>query len=91
VAWRTSLVRHVESDNPSFEKTLRVTLSEIRYYPKALAKMKHDGELWRCSKLQQAKYLNNIVEQDHRRIKRLTGPGLGFGGFWTARRTPGGL
>jgi IS6 family transposase len=33
------------------------------------------------------KYLNNIVEQDHRNVKRLTRPGLGFGGFWTARRT----
>jgi hypothetical protein len=33
------------------------------------------------------KYLNNIVEQDHRRVKRLTGPRLGFGGFWSARRT----
>jgi transposase, IS6 family len=43
--------------------------------------------LWRCSRLCQVKYLNNIVEQDHRRIKRLTRPGLGFGGFWTARRT----
>ena len=31
--------------------------------------------------------MNNIIEQDHRRIKRLTRPGLGFGGFWTARRT----
>ena len=28
-----------------------------------------------------------IVEQDHRRVKRLTSPGLGFGGFWSARRT----
>ena len=33
------------------------------------------------------KYLNNIVEQDHRNVKRLTDPGLGFGSFWTARRT----
>jgi transposase-like protein len=30
---------------------------------------------------------NNIVEQDHRRIKRLVRPGLGFGGFRTAWRT----
>ncbi len=30
---------------------------------------------------------NNIVEQDHRRIKRLVRPGLGFGGLRTARRT----
>jgi IS6 family transposase len=47
--------------------------------------------LWRCSRLCQVKYLNNIVEQDHRRIKRLTRPGLGFGGFWTARRTLAGF
>ena len=31
--------------------------------------------------------LNNIVEQDHRRIKRLVRPGLGFGSLPTARRT----
>jgi UDP-3-O-[3-hydroxymyristoyl] glucosamine N-acyltransferase len=35
--------------------------------------------------------LNNIVEQDHRRVKRLTRPGLGFGGFWTAQRTLAGF
>jgi transposase-like protein len=27
------------------------------------------------------------VEQDHRRVKRLARPGLGFGSFHTARRT----
>ena len=32
-------------------------------------------------------WLNNIVEQDHRCVKRLVRPGLGFGGFWTAPRT----
>ena len=56
-------------------------------YPKAVAEMKADGELWRFSRLRQCKFLNNIVEQDHRRIRRLIRPGLGFGGFWTARRT----
>jgi transposase, IS6 family len=49
--------------------------------------MKEDGKLWRRSRLRQIKYLNNIVEQDHRRVKRLIKPGLGFGSFWTARRT----
>lgn len=29
-------------------------------------------------KIRQAKYLNNIVEQDHRAIKRRTRPMLGF-------------
>ena len=56
-------------------------------YPKAASEMKRDGELWRRSRLRQVKYLNNIVEQDHRRIKRLIDPGLGFGSLWTARRT----
>ena len=49
--------------------------------------MKRDGELWRFSRLRQVKYLNNIVEQDHRRIKRLVRPGLGFGSLQTACRT----
>ena len=31
------------------------------------------------------KYLNNIVEQDHRAIKRITRPMLGFKSFWSAR------
>ncbi len=31
-----------------------------------------------------------VTEQDHRGVKRLTRPGLGFGSFWTARRTPAG-
>jgi len=37
--------------------------------------------------LRQNKYLNNRVEQDHRFIKRLVKPGMGFGSFNTARRT----
>ncbi len=34
---------------------------------------------------------NNRVERDHRRIKRRTGPMLGFQSFWTARRTLAGV
>jgi transposase, IS6 family len=37
--------------------------------------------------LRQIKYLNNLIEQDHRFIKRRTNVGLGFGSFNTARRT----
>ena len=33
------------------------------------------------------KYLNNIVEQDHRAIKRLVRPALGFKSFWSAAVT----
>jgi transposase, IS6 family len=64
-----------------------ITVDKNAAYPKAAAEMKKDGELWRFSRLRQVKYLNNIVEQDHRNVKRLTCPGLSFGSFWTARRT----
>src|SRR6202161_4877324 len=64
-----------------------ITVDKNPAYPKAVTEMKEDAELGRRSRLRQVKYLNNIVEQDHRRIKRRTRPGLGFGGFWTARRT----
>ena len=49
--------------------------------------MKRTGELWRFSRLRRCKYLNNIIKQDHRRIKHLVRPGLGFGSLRTARRT----
>ena len=68
-----------------------ITVDKNPAYPKATAEMKQDAELWRFSRLRQIKFLNNIVEQDHRRVKRLTRPGLGFGGFWTARRTLAGF
>src|SRR5919112_4543607 len=64
-----------------------ITVDKNPAYPCAVEQMKEDGELWRCSRLRQCKHLNNIVEQDHRCVKRLVRPGLGFGGFWTARRT----
>jgi transposase-like protein len=64
-----------------------ITVDKNAAYPRAVADMKADGEMWRRSKLRQVKYLNNIVEQDHRRIKRLVAPGLGFASFRTARRT----
>jgi transposase-like protein len=68
-----------------------ITVDKNSAYPKAVTEMKEDVELWRRSRLRQVKYLNNIVEQDHRRIKRLIRPGLGFGGFRTVRRTLAGI
>jgi transposase-like protein len=48
-----------------------ITVDKNPAYPCAVAEMKANGELWRFARLRQAKYLNNIVEQDHRRVKRL--------------------
>ena len=39
----------------------------------------------------QVKYLNTIVEKDHRAIKRLTRPMLGFKSFWSAAITLAGI
>jgi len=38
----------------------------------------------------QDQFLNNVVEQGHRRVKCLVSSGLGLGSFHTARRTPAG-
>ncbi|PZD70462.1 hypothetical protein C1752_12033 [Acaryochloris thomasi RCC1774] len=56
-------------------------------YPKAIEKLQKDEDLPERSKLRAVKYLNNLIEQDHRFIKRLTKAGMGFGSFYTARRT----
>jgi transposase, IS6 family len=37
--------------------------------------------------LRPVKYLNNLIEQDHRFIKRVTKPGMGFFSLPTAQRT----
>ena len=41
--------------------------------------------------MRHSKYLNNLVEQDHRAVKRLTRPMLGFKSFWAARCTIAGI
>jgi transposase-like protein len=56
-------------------------------YPKAIADLKAAGMLPERVELRQVKYLNNLVEQDHRFIKRLVKPGMGFFSIETAGRT----
>ena len=41
--------------------------------------------------IRQIKYLNNIVEQDHRAVKRATRPMLGFKSFWSSAATLAGI
>lgn len=73
---------------PVHTQTLRViTVDKNATYPKAINELKVDKELPKKVELRQKKYLNTIVEQDHREIKRLIKPGMGFGSFNTARRT----
>jgi transposase, IS6 family len=96
-----SAKRDAEAAKRFFRKALRqphtvnprtITADKNPAYPKAIAEMKQDTELWRFSRLRQVKFLNNIVEQDHRRVKRLTRPGSASAGsgrhdeHWRASR-----
>ncbi len=56
-------------------------------YPRALDELKREGTLPPGCELRPVKYLNNVIEQDHRFIKRRVKPGLGFYSFHTAWRT----
>ena len=64
-----------------------ITVDKNAAYPPAIGELKTDEALPKTTETRQVKYLNNIVEQDHRFIKRRVKPGLGFGSFNTARRT----
>jgi len=68
-----------------------ITVDKNAAYPVAVEALKADETLAAETELRQSKYLNNIVEQDHRNIKRLTKPMMGFGSFNTARRTLRGI
>jgi transposase, IS6 family len=68
-----------------------IVTDRLTSYPGALREMKRDGELWRFTRHRRGRWLNDRVEQDHRRIKRRTGPMLGFESFRTARRTLAGV
>jgi transposase-like protein len=79
-----------------FRKTLNATHTQTprvvnvdknAAYRKATDALTADQMLPKTVELRQNKYLNNLVEQDHRFIKRLVNPSMGFGSFNTARRT----
>ena len=60
-------------------------------YPAAIRALKRDGILPRRVRLRQCKYLNNIVEQDHRSVKKRTRLAKGYGSFQSAWRTLEGI
>jgi len=64
-----------------------ITVDQNAAYPPAFEALQRDSTLPDTCLLRQCKYLNNVVEQDHRFVKRRVNPGLGFGAFQTAQRT----
>jgi transposase-like protein len=53
--------------------------------------MPREDEAWQNIKFRSSKYLNNLIEQDHRGIKSRTGPMLGFKNFDCAATTVAGI
>ena len=68
-----------------------ITVDKNAAYPVAMEALKEDETLTETTELRQVKYLNNMVEQDHRNIKRITRPMMGFKSFNSARRTLRGI
>ena len=60
-------------------------------YSRALDDLKGEGAISRRCRLRQCKYLNNLVEQDHRNVKRRTWLAKGYGSLATAWRTLRGI
>ena len=56
-------------------------------YGSAIPDIKKDGVLRRRCRHRPVQYLNNILEQDHRAIKRRVNAKQGFREFQAARRT----
>ncbi len=68
-----------------------ITVDKNAAYPGAMETLKADEVIEQETELRQSKYLNNIVEQDHRNIKRIVKPMMGFKSFNSARRTLSGI
>jgi transposase, IS6 family len=64
-----------------------ITVDKNPTYPKAFKELKAERLMPDACELRQSKYLNNLVEQDHRFIKRLVKLGIGYFSFDTAWRT----
>lgn len=73
--------------NPATSPPRVINVDKNAAYPKAFNELKAEGHLPESCELRQVKHLNNLIEQDHRFIKRLTKPGMGFFSLETAWRT----
>ena len=68
-----------------------ITLDGYAASHRAVREMKADGLLPEHTKVRSSKYLNNLIEQDHRNIKSRTNVMLGFKRFRRAATTISGI
>jgi len=90
--------RDVTAAKHFFRKALKsvgvprvITLDAYAASHRAVAELKSEGMLPRRVRVRCSKYLNNVIEQDHRRIKQRIGPMLGFKRFDYATVTVSGI
>ena len=69
----------------------KITLDAYAASHRAVREMKEDGEVSRRVQSRSSQYLNNLVEQDHRRVKPRVRPMLGFKRFDNAVVTISGI
>ena len=65
----------------------RINTDKNPAYGQALAELRAEGKVPEFVELQQVKYLNNRLESDHGKLKRLIKPTLGFQSMRTAAAT----
>ena len=68
-----------------------ITLDGYAASHRAVRELKADGWLSANTKLRSSKYLNNLIEQDHRGMKQRIAAMLGFKGFRNAAITIAGI
>jgi transposase-like protein len=72
---------------PSHPRPRVITVDGNPSYPKVIAELKQERQLGRRCRCRTCPYLNNVVEQDHRAIKRRVYASQGFRSFDGAWRT----
>ena len=70
---------------------VKITLDAYAASHRAVADMKERGHLPKRVRVRTSKYLNNLIEQDHRRVKQRLRPMLGLKSFKTAAVVIGGI
>jgi len=73
------------------EAPKKITLDGSRASHQAVAELKAEGVLPAQTLVRTSKYLNNMIEQDHRRVKQRCYPMLGFKTYGNAEVTLSGI
>ncbi len=68
-----------------------ITVDKNAAYPVAIEQLNADETIVKETELRQSKSLNNVIEQDHRNLKRMVKPMMGLKSFNSARRTLSGI